>query len=184
MHLFVALILTNDDSFVFSASSTSSLSSAANESHANQSTTKSPSSRKFNLHTILKEKLLEPYIQKIYGKRTNSRSECVLAPGFACAVALLLNDSQSIDISRCVVRTECAIKMGRVHLSQRISFALKGHQVQSNAQIKEVFALISIDLFILCCSLFLFVAVSLAPSLSLFRCCNCFIAVNLNCLLI
>lgn len=79
MHLFVAMILTNDDLFVFSASSASSSSSlsspSANESHANQSTTKSPTNTKFNLHTFLKEKLLEPYIQKIYGKCTKCRLE-------------------------------------------------------------------------------------------------------------
>lgn len=118
MHLFVALILTNDDLFVFSASSTSSsssLSSSANESHANQSTTKSPSSRKFNLHTFLEEKLLEPYIQKIYGKCTQSRLECLLAPSISCFC--LCNTVVAIDLFlRSVVHTVRNQNETRIHL--------------------------------------------------------------------
>ncbi|XP_055311841.1 sodium channel protein para-like [Sitodiplosis mosellana] len=60
MHLFVALILTNDDSSVLASNAPDS------NSHSKQSTIKSSSNRKFNLHTFLKEKLLEPNIQKIY----------------------------------------------------------------------------------------------------------------------
>lgn len=65
MHLFVALILTNDDSSVLSSNAQQST-----ESHAKQSTIKSSANGKFNLHTFLKEKLLEPNIQKIYGKHS------------------------------------------------------------------------------------------------------------------
>lgn len=64
MHLFVALILTNDDSYAFSSNA-----QPTNETDAKQSTIKS-SNTKFNLHTFLKEKLLEPNILEIYGKHS------------------------------------------------------------------------------------------------------------------
>lgn len=86
---------------------------------------------------------------------------------------------RSIGIALCRLHTERASNQnGDAHISQRISFALKGHQVQSNAQIKEVFALISIDLFILCCSQSLFsvrfVSVAHVHTLWVLLCCRWF----------
>lgn len=132
MHLFVALILTNDDSTVLSASNAPS---STTESHANQSTSKSPSSRKFNLHTFLKEKLLEPNILKIYGKYKESIGM------FISALTCLLACSVSRSLVTILFLAGSAIGSGQrvKYTSQRISFALKEHQVQSNAQIKEVF---------------------------------------------
>lgn len=88
MHLFVALILTNDDSSVLSSTSNNNVPNSVSESHAKQSTIKSSSSSngKFNLHIFLKEKLLEPNIQKIYGKL--SCSETVVNGMFISALAL------------------------------------------------------------------------------------------------
>lgn len=80
MHLFVALILTNDDASVLSSNE-----APDSNSHAKQSTIKSSTNGKFNLHTFLKEKLLEPNIQKIYGKpKSNGMfiSALALCPSF------------------------------------------------------------------------------------------------------
>lgn len=66
MHLFVALILINDDS-------TALIGNLPDSVHCQKS--KEPLNRKFNLHNFLRDKLLEPNILKMYGKYNSNRFE-------------------------------------------------------------------------------------------------------------
>lgn len=64
MHLFVALLLTNDDS----AAIPNTIDESSGQQSNSQQLAAESMPTKFNLHAFLKDKLLEPYIKQIYGK--------------------------------------------------------------------------------------------------------------------
>lgn len=154
MHLFIALILTNDDSAaLFSNVNASGI---HQEQHQQQEQQPRPSLRqrlaKFDLHTFLKEKLLEPNIQQIYGEQWKSKcnnsvfsSLLSLAPRthILCASGVIACETNKLKMEFliCYVyghRNHCQptiFPLRTLHLHCK---EIKFNQIQSNAKLKSI----------------------------------------------
>ncbi|XP_031630611.1 sodium channel protein para-like [Contarinia nasturtii] len=127
MHIFVALILTNDDSSVLSSMSNNIVPNSIPESHAKQSTIKSSSSsspsslssnRKFNLHIFLKEKLLEPNIQKIYDANKPIKNDMESLPVDAPSTTITLSSNEPDDKNHSQTKDSKKQSVGRADVKE------------------------------------------------------------------